>query len=106
MVLGVKKEINLDLFLSALNIEYCKTLEYLIVEVKNDQIVENLTPNFQRILDGHLPKNVGLVIVTSQSTSKEEFDFVSRCFAPWFAINEDPVTGSAHTICILTGVKG
>ena len=81
-----------------LNIEYCKTLEYLIVEVENDQIVENLTPNFQRMLDSHLSKNVGLVIVTSQSTTNKDFDFVSRCFAPWFAINEDPVTGSAHTI--------
>jgi len=24
-------------------------------------------------------------------------DFVSRCFAPGVGINEDPVTGSAHT---------
>lgn len=24
------------------------------------------------------------------------FDFVSRFFAPWVGINEDPVTGSAH----------
>lgn len=82
----------------ALNIEYCETLDYLIVEVENDQIVEDLAPNFQRMLDSHLPKNVGLVIVTSKSTSNKDFDFVSRCFAPWFAINEDPVTGSAHTI--------
>ncbi|MHA1868563.1 MAG: PhzF family phenazine biosynthesis protein [Candidatus Heimdallarchaeaceae archaeon] len=78
--------------------EYCKTLEYLIVEVENDQIVENLNPDFQKMLDSHITKNVGLVIVTAKSTSNKDFDFVSRCFAPWFAINEDPVTGSAHTI--------
>ncbi|MHA1115102.1 MAG: PhzF family phenazine biosynthesis protein [Candidatus Heimdallarchaeaceae archaeon] len=81
-----------------LNIEYCKTLEYLLMEVENDQIVENLTPNFQKMLNSQIPKRVGLVIVTSKSSSKKDFDFVSRCFAPWFAINEDPVTGSAHTI--------
>jgi len=35
------------------------------------------------------------VIVTSRSASPE-YDFVSRFFAPWAGINEDPVTGSAH----------
>jgi predicted PhzF superfamily epimerase YddE/YHI9 len=28
----------------------------------------------------------------------EGFDFVSRFFAPKFGINEDPVTGSTHTV--------
>ena len=27
-----------------------------------------------------------------------EFDFISRYFAPWVGIDEDPVTGSAHTV--------
>jgi predicted PhzF superfamily epimerase YddE/YHI9 len=35
------------------------------------------------------------VIVTSRSASPE-YDFVSRFFAPWVGIDEDPVTGSAH----------
>jgi predicted PhzF superfamily epimerase YddE/YHI9 len=35
------------------------------------------------------------VIVTSRSASSQ-FDFVSRFFAPWAGIDEDPVTGSAH----------
>jgi len=34
------------------------------------------------------------VVITSKS---EKFDFVSRCFAPKYGINEDPVTGSAFT---------
>lgn len=28
----------------------------------------------------------------------EQFDFVSRYFAPWFGINEDPVTGKKNFI--------
>ena len=36
------------------------------------------------------------VIVTARS-SGGEFDFVSRFFAPGSGIDEDPVTGSAHT---------
>jgi PhzF family phenazine biosynthesis protein len=35
------------------------------------------------------------VIVTSRS-SNQEYDFVSRFFAPGAGIPEDPVTGSAH----------
>lgn len=34
------------------------------------------------------------VIITSRS---REYDFVSRFFAPKYGIDEDPVTGSAHT---------
>jgi predicted PhzF superfamily epimerase YddE/YHI9 len=26
------------------------------------------------------------------------YDFVSRFFAPWWGIDEDPVTGAAHTV--------
>merc|ERR1712241_1618383 len=37
------------------------------------------------------------VIVTTRSTTSE-YDFISRYFAPWVGIPEDPVTGSAHTV--------
>ena len=30
--------------------------------------------------------------------SGSSYDFVSRYFAPWVGIDEDPVTGSAHTV--------
>ena len=36
------------------------------------------------------------MIVTARSATPE-FDFVSRFFAPGSGIDEDPVTGSAHT---------
>ena len=36
------------------------------------------------------------VIVTSRA-STEGYDFVSRFFCPQVGIDEDPVTGSAHT---------
>ena len=37
------------------------------------------------------------VIVTMLDKSKQ-YDFISRYFAPWNGIDEDPVTGSAHTV--------
>ncbi len=32
------------------------------------------------------------------STGSGPYDFVSRYFAPWMGVDEDPVTGSAHTV--------
>lgn len=43
----------------------------------------------------------GIICTTDQYGGNEKFngyDFVSRYFAPWVGINEDPVTGSAHTV--------
>jgi PhzF family phenazine biosynthesis protein len=62
-----------------------------LVEVDSEEVVGNLKPDFTLL--GTLP--IRGVIVTSRSSS-EEYDFVSRFFAPRVGVNEDPVTGSAH----------
>ncbi len=36
------------------------------------------------------------IIVTCETS--EDYDFISRFFAPWVGVDEDPVTGSAHTV--------
>jgi len=45
------------------------------------------------------------IIITLKPNEKDDlfdkfasYDFISRYFAPWNGINEDPVTGSAHTV--------
>ena len=38
------------------------------------------------------------VIVTMAAPLGSQYDFVSRFFAPWAGIDEDPVTGSAHSV--------
>jgi predicted PhzF superfamily epimerase YddE/YHI9 len=35
-------------------------------------------------------------VVTAPAAPDRDADFVSRCFAPRYGIEEDPVTGSAH----------
>ena len=64
--------------------------DYLAV-FKNQKQIENMQPNFSLLkkVDGR-----GLVI----SAPGDEVDFVSRCFYPEAGIEEDPVTGSAHTM--------
>ena len=65
-----------------------------LVEVETEEIVRQTKPNFTEL--GKI--SVRGVMVTSRSMSNE-FDFVSRYFAPGSGIDEDPVTGSAH-ICL------
>ncbi|MGC1305738.1 MAG: PhzF family phenazine biosynthesis protein [Phormidesmis sp.] len=66
-------------------------IRYLI-EVYSEKVLRGLQPNFDEIKK--LP--VQGIIVTAPADS-EASDFVSRYFAPAVGINEDPVTGSAHT---------
>jgi PhzF family phenazine biosynthesis protein len=69
--------------------------DYLI-ELETEDAVRSVHPDFQQLkaVDGRG------VIVTSRSRA-EDFDFVSRFFAPAAGIDEDPVTGSAHC-CLAT----
>lgn len=80
----------------ALNVPVLKTYKgtwKLLVELENETTVANLKPNFSLLSE---LESRG-IIVTSKGDS---VDFVSRFFAPKIGINEDPVTGSAHTLLI------
>jgi len=63
--------------------------DYLLVFESEDQI-KNIQPNYEVISRW----KVRGVIVTAKG---KQVDFVSRFFAPQCGVNEDPVTGSAHT---------
>lgn len=62
----------------------------LIVLVDNKNIIEGITPDFNNLAKF----DTRGVIVTA---ADNHFDFVSRWFGPQVGVNEDPVTGSAHT---------
>jgi PhzF family phenazine biosynthesis protein len=62
-----------------------------LVELDSEERLRKMNPDFAQLSR----IEVRGVIVTSRSTSPK-YDFVSRFFAPWAGIDEDPVTGSAH----------
>jgi PhzF family phenazine biosynthesis protein len=67
-----------------------------VVRVREEEDVRRLAPDFtalERVEVG--PSALG-VIVTAPGA--EEADFVSRFFGPWVGVDEDPVTGMAHTL--------
>lgn len=81
---------------SAFNIQPKKCVkgrDDLMLIFEKEEDILNLKPDFQKIIQS---KTRG-VIVSAQS---KKYDFVSRFFAPSVGVNEDPVTGSAHTILI------
>jgi PhzF family phenazine biosynthesis protein len=62
-----------------------------LVEVESEDIVRNIKPDFGLLLSVAARG----IIVTSLADS-DEYNFVSRFFAPNVGVYEDPVTGSAH----------
>ncbi len=65
----------------------------LMAVYENEEEILNLQPDFKKVID---LTGQGL-IVTAPGL---HHDFVSRYFCPKYGINEDPVTGSAHTTLI------
>lgn len=65
----------------------------LLLEYQNEEQIRNLSPSFDVLKKAEARG----IIVTAPGN---EVDFVSRFFAPREGINEDPVTGSAHTTLI------
>jgi PhzF family phenazine biosynthesis protein len=61
----------------------------LLIELSNEDAVKNCAPDFSLIR-----KSGYKIIITARGNS---VDFVSRFFAPTAGIDEDPVTGSAHS---------
>ena len=67
--------------------------EKWLLEFADESTVRCLAPDFAA-----LRRVRGRGLIATSRSSRPGVDFVSRYFAPWVGIDEDPVTGSAHTI--------
>lgn len=75
---------------------YSKGVTDMLIELDSVETISDLKPDYERLKRLSLGLEIRGVIVTARGG--ENYDFISRFFAPWVGINEDPVTGSAHTI--------
>lgn len=57
-----------------------------------------ISPPFESLSQIIIPEGIKGVIITAPRPDSSKFDFISRYFATWKGINEDPVTGSAHVV--------
>lgn len=79
-----------NIFANTKPLKIFKGRDDLLVIFENELDIINLKPKYK--LFSKIPMRG--IIATSPSS---KFDFVSRCFFPSTGVNEDPVTGSAHT---------
>ena len=87
-------------------IAYSKVTKKLLICLKNfdRNKLEALQPSIDSLVkidqSAEIEKgeNVKGVILTFKDDSDSQYNFLSRYFAPWVGIPEDPVTGSAHTV--------
>jgi PhzF family phenazine biosynthesis protein len=68
--------------------------EKYLLELKDSESVRSCNPDLNLLAQ---VADVGFIITAA--SDDDTFDFVSRFFAPYVGIDEDPVTGSAH--CLL-----
>ena len=117
-VLGTEGSTRLDVE----EIVYEPNLRYLVVLLQKEMTVtefELLEPNIRAMHGAHTSGQLAGLVITakcanidttsanisvsassndSEATESCEYDFLSRFFGPWAGIDEDPVTGSAHSI--------
>lgn len=91
------------------DVEYSPNTKKLLVRL-NDEVtrtqLESLTPDTKALQQSEQTGKIKGVIVTLKGSEANHcidktgkmYDFVSRYFAPWVGIPEDPVTGAAHTV--------
>ncbi len=65
--------------------------DYLVL-LEDEQTVREVEPDFSMLKKISMPRGV---MVTAPG---KDVDFVSRWFGPGVGVDEDPVTGSAHTV--------
>lgn len=77
------------------DVKYCNDNQDLIVRVRDKETLQSISPDFNTLKAASAEFRG--VCVTAPSKD-EGYDFYSRFFAPAVGINEDPVTGSAHSV--------
>jgi PhzF family phenazine biosynthesis protein len=75
-----------------------KNTKKLVIHLKTEGEVLKVTPDFEKMKALRLEMDIKGVGITC--IGNEKYDFISRYFNPWAGVNEDPVTGSVHTLLV------
>jgi PhzF family phenazine biosynthesis protein len=73
-----------------------KNSQLLLLRFKSRQLIEAIAPDFYELYHAQDAFGCREVIVTCRG--KDDYDFISRSFAPFLGIEEDPVSGAAHAM--------
>lgn len=81
-----------------INAEFCDGIKSLLIEIDDVDLLRKLIPDYSALVASHT--GIDGVCVTAR-TGQDSYDFESRYFWPWSGTDEDPVTGSAHSMLAL-----
>lgn len=100
-ILGLKTNANnKDLPLEIVNYETC------YINVNSLNVLRNIEPDFNALLKlSKIKKKFRNLVVYTTETFEKNNSAHSRCFAPYYGINEDPVTGSTNGPLLLVLMK-
>ena len=73
-----------------------RNVDDVYVLLDSEQAVRDLSPTLRK-LGAIEARGVGVTAAADGKSGIEGLDFISRFFAPQSGVDEDPVTGSAHT---------
>lgn len=71
-----------------------KSTKKVVIIVEDDFDLTDIKPNYELMKREHGIFEHGIGI----SKQSNQYDCETRYFNPWFGVNEDPVTGSVHTV--------
>ena len=77
------------------NVIYGRNTSKLVIHLKTEDDVKKLNPDFEQMRQIQSSKIKGAGVTCRGNNN---YDFISRYFNPWAGVNEDPVTGSVHTL--------
>jgi PhzF family phenazine biosynthesis protein len=77
--------------LRTFNGTYAAKGDLFLLEVESEDVLKIIAPDYPR-----LQSTAAIAVIVTCRSSRPEYDFVSRFFAPAAGVNEDPVTGAAH----------
>lgn len=78
------------------DIQYSPGNQKLMVHLEDYETLKSVNPDFEEVVAAENSYGWRAIMVTSPGF--DDYDFVSRHFAPLVGVNEDPVTGSNHTM--------
>lgn len=79
-----------------IDVQYSPGNQKLMVHLESYDVLRDVEPDFTELKEAENPLGWRATMITSPGF--DEYDFVSRHFAPLMGVNEDPVTGSNHTV--------
>jgi PhzF family phenazine biosynthesis protein len=78
------------------DIQYSPGNQKLMIHLDSYETLVSITPDFKALREAENPLGWRATMITASGFNG--YDFVSRHFAPLMGVDEDPVTGSNHTV--------